>query len=74
VDPISQAAIDFAKERKVGLKKSDGKVREMGLRVDQEGTAIYNRIEEMSSSRGRLENPEDMDVLLARSKGEMIPR
>jgi len=73
VEPIHDATANFAKERKVAMKKAiDGKVKEMGYRLDLEGTAIYNRVEEMSAMRGRVEQVTDADVLLAQSKAASL--
>ena len=73
VEPIHDAAANLAKERKVAMKKAiDGKVKEMGYRLDLEGTAIYNRVEEMSAMRGRVEQVTDADVLLAQSKASSL--
>ena len=55
------------------MKKAiDGKVKEMGYRLDLEGTAIYNRVEEMSAMRGRVEQVTDADALLAQSKAASL--
>lgn len=73
--PISEAAAHFARERKIAMKKNaDGKLREMGLRVDQEGTAIYNRVEEMTASKTRSQSPQEVDILLAQSRTGIMYR
>jgi hypothetical protein len=46
----------------------DGKLKEMGLRVDKAGTEIYNMIEELSAGRGQGDDPGGIDILLAQSR------
>jgi hypothetical protein len=69
VEPVTDAANTFEKERKSAMKRPvDGKLKEMGLRVDKAGTEIYNMIEELSAGRGRADDPGDIDILLAQSR------
>jgi hypothetical protein len=69
VEPVTDAANTFEKERKSAMKKPvDGKLKEMGLRVDKAGTEIYNVIEELSAGRGRADEPGEIDILLAQSR------
>lgn len=71
LEPVNDAANIFEKERKSAMKKPvDGKFKEMGLRMDKAGTEIYNMIEELSAGRGRVDNPGEIDILLAQSRAD----
>jgi hypothetical protein len=69
LEPVNDAANTFEKERKSAMKKPvDGKLKEMGLRVDKAGTEIYNLTEELSAGRGQADDPGEIDILLAQSR------
>jgi hypothetical protein len=51
-------------------KPVDGKLKEMGLRVDKAGTEIYNMIEELSAGRGQADDLREIDILLAQSRAD----
>lgn len=69
LEPVFEAASNFEKERKLTKKKTlEGNLKEMGRRVDQVGTEIYNWVEEMSASREPVKSPEEADILLSQSE------
>ena len=69
LEPVNDAANIFEKERKSAMKKPvDGKIKEMGLRVDKAGTEIYNIVEELSAGRVLADDPGEIDILLAQSR------
>jgi hypothetical protein len=73
LEPVNDAANTFEKERKSAMKKPvDGKLKEMGLRMDKAGTEIYSMIEELSAGRGQADDPGEIDILLARSRAKSI--